>query len=250
MRFTRLLVIVIFSLLPVEGQSPSQNQGNAILQNAFAAMGCEKLGPEIAITVTGSLNLSDGTAMPVTIYSQGDDRLRSELDTPKGRKTTVINAGRGEMRRDNGKAQKLAEHNTSHQRAMHIPCLVVLRHPSGQIEARFVRTDTGGGDTFDVLEILPSKHSDHKLVVEQLKKTLWVSRTNGYVQKVQYTNMAEQDPNETHLVAIEYSDYHIVDGVAVPFQQITRSADITFTLQLTSVQINAPAANFTLEAAQ
>jgi hypothetical protein len=200
--------------------------------------------------MTGNLNLSDGTAMPLTIHSQGDDRLRSELDTPKGHKTTVINAGRGEIRHGNGKVQKLAGHNTSHQHPMHIPCLVVLRHPSGRLEATFLRSDAGAGDVADVVEILPAHHINHKALAAQMKVTLWISRANGYVTKLQYTNMAEQDPNQTYIVTIEYSDYRLIDGVAVPFQQVTRSGDIAFTLRLTSVQINAPAANFTLEVGQ
>lgn len=248
MRFAGLLVIVVSLLLPIYSQTVAQNQGKDMLQHSFAAMGCGNLGTETPIRVTGNLNLSDGAAIPLTIESQGDDRLRSELDTPKGHKTTVINAGRGEIRHSNGKVQKLAGHNTSHQRPMHIPCLVVLRHPSGRLDATFVRSDAG--DVADVVEILPSNHSNHKIVVAQLKETLWISRTNGYVTKLQYTNMSERDPNDTHIVTIEYSDYRVIDGVAIPFQQVTRSGDIAFTLQLTSVQINAPAANFTLQVAQ
>jgi len=248
MRFAALLAIVVSLLLPAYSQTAAQNQGKDMLQRTFAAMGCGNLGVETPISVTGSLNLSDGTVMPLTIHSQGDDRLRSELDTPKGHKTTVINAGRGEIHHGNGKVQKLAGYNTSHQPPMHIPCLAVLRHPSGRLEATFLRTDAGDGA--DVVEILPSGHSNHKVVVAQLKETMWISRATGFVTKFQYTNMSERDPNDTHIVTIEYSDYRVIEGVAIPFQQVTRSEDIVFTLQLTSVQINAPAANFTLEVGQ
>src|SRR5262245_3256047 len=106
MRFAALLVVEVSLLLPVYSQTAARNQGKNTLHNTFAAMGCNNLGAETPISVTGNLHLSDGTVMPLTIHSQGDDRLRSELDTPKGHKTTVINAGRGEMRHNNGKVQK------------------------------------------------------------------------------------------------------------------------------------------------
>ena len=257
MRVTAFLAALVVSFVHLHAQPAVQNsavqneaQGKAVLQRAFAAMGCDKLGPETPITVTGTLTPAGGTAMPLTISSQGDDRWRSELDTPKGHKTTIINGGRGEMHRSDGKVQKLAEHNTSHQRPFHIPCLVVLSHPSGRIKATFLRTEAGTGDSFDVVEILPSGHPNEKWATDRMKETLWISRTNGYLTKLRYTNGAEQDSNDALLVTIEYSDFRLTAGIAQPFHQVTSSGHTTLDFQINSVDLNTAAADFRLEVGQ
>jgi hypothetical protein len=47
-------------------------------------------------------------------------------------------------------------------------------------------------------------------------------------------------------VEIDYMDYRIVNGMAVPFHQVTHAGALALDLQLDSVQLNTPAADFNL----
>lgn len=219
----------------------------AIVQRANAAMGCGIVGKDTTITVSGSLKASSlPNPMPVTIQSQGNRRWRSELDTPKEHKVTIVNDGRGQMQHADGRVTPLAENNTSHQRPMHIPCLTNIGLPRDQIDAVLLRSETEGSDTLDVVDLELTARPKEKLAAARMKTTVWVSRTTGYLAKLQYVNVAEQDANDTQVVEIEYTNYRVIDGLAIPFHQITHAGQLTLDLQIDSVQLNAHAADFNL----
>jgi hypothetical protein len=243
-----LFVLVLASVLSTAANAQNVDaDGTGIIRRANAAMGCTLVARDTSISIQGTLTASSlATPMHVKIDTQGNDRLRSELDTPKERKTTIINAGRGQIHHGDGKVTTLAEHNTSHQRPMHIPCLTNIALPPGQVEAVFVRTETAGSDTLDVVDLELNARPKEKFAAARMKTTVWISRTTGYVAKLQYVNSAEQDANDTELIEIDYSSYRLIDGLAIPFHQITHSGQLTLDLQIDSVQLNAKAADFSL----
>jgi hypothetical protein len=187
----------------------------AILQRSSAAMGCSAIGPDTTIAVRGTLRLGDGTTvMPVSIQSQGNHRWRSELDTPKERKVTIVNHGQGQIQHADGRVNALAEHNTSHQRPMLIPCVTNIVLPAGVIEATYLRAETIGTDTLDVVELLPTKRPSLKKVADLIKTTVWISRGTGYLMKLQYVNGAEQDSNDVQ--AVDTRGTRIIAGPLSP----------------------------------
>jgi hypothetical protein len=210
-------------------------------------MGCSVINPATTIAVSGAIHLADGvTVMPVTIQSQGERSWRSELVTPKERKVTVVRNGRGQIQHADGKIRNLSENNTSHQPPMHIPCLTGLASPPGRLTASYVRTDTISGDSLDVIELMPN-YKGRKKFADRLKLTLWISRSTGYLTQLQYVNASEQDSEDTQTVEIDYSNYHAIDGLAVPFSQSTKAdGKPVLSLVLDSVQLNTPAADFSL----
>jgi len=121
--------LLLTAVLSAALQSPGVD-ATPIVQRSLLAMGCADLGPDTTATARGALTLPDGTAMPLAMFSQGNNRLRSELDTPKGRKVTIVNSGKGQMQHSDGRTEALAENNTSHQRPTHIPCLTNLVLPT------------------------------------------------------------------------------------------------------------------------
>lgn len=240
------LCIVVMTSNPVTAQVVGSDASD-IVRRANIAMGCGVIQRDTAISIQGTLRPSSlATAMHVKIDSQGNNRLRSELDTPKERKTTVINEGHGQIHHGDGSITPLAEHNTSHQRPMHIPCLTNIALPPGQIDAVFVRSETTGSETLDVVDLELKARPREKHAASRMKNTVWISRSTGYVVKLEYVNAAEQDANDTQLVDVEYTNYQVADGLAVPFHQITRAGKLTLDLQIDSIQLNAQAANFNL----
>jgi outer membrane lipoprotein-sorting protein len=244
----QLLVVVVVVFL--SGAVYAQNagaDGTDMIRRASAAMGCNLVGLETSISIEGTLTASSlAVPMHVKINTQGNDRVRSELDTPKEKKTTIVIAGRGQIQHSDGRVTALADHNTSHQRPMHIPCLTNIALPSGQIDAVFIRSETIGSDIVDVLNVELKSRPKDKLGAARMKTTVWISRSTGYLMKLQYVNAAEQDANDTQLVEIEYAKYRVIDGLAVPFHQITYSGQLTLDLQIDSAQLNAQAADFNL----
>ena len=241
------LVFLFLSSLQLQAQQAPSIDATAVLRRASQSMGCSVLTPVTTISVAGSVHLADGvTVMPVMIQSQGDRSWRSELVTAKERKVTVVNNGKGQIQHADGRVQNLTENNTSHQPPMHIPCLTGLAAPPGRLTATYLRTETTAADSLDVVKLMPNFQGP-KQFAGRLKLTLWISRSTGYLVKLQYVNSAEQDSEDTQTVEIDYSDYRVIDGLAVPFTQVTQSdGKLVFDLRLDSVQLNTPAADFSL----
>jgi hypothetical protein len=160
MRAPRLLFSLIYVLsIALSAHSQPSPDARAILQHASISMGCSAINSTTNIAVSGTLHASSVSApMALTIFSQGNSRWRSELDTPKERKVTIVNDGNGQAQHADGRVQKLAENNTYHQRPMHIPCLTNISLPIGLLQTTYVRTEAAGADLLDVLEVLPSAH--------------------------------------------------------------------------------------------
>jgi hypothetical protein len=121
-----------------------------------------------------------------------------------------------------------------------------LSLPQGKADSLVVKVEQIAGDILDVVEITPKDRPNLKQIADRMKTLFWISRNSGYVVKMQYINAAEKDSNETQPVDIEYSDYRVVDGLAVPFHQITRAGDLVLNLSFESAQLNTAAADFSL----
>jgi outer membrane lipoprotein-sorting protein len=228
-------------------QTLSAADGKAVVARANVAMGCSLVGKDTTIMVSGYLKAGSlPNPMPVTIQSQGNSRWRSDLDAPKELKVTIVNDGRGQIQHADGRVTPLAQYNTFHQRPMHIPCLTNIALQAGALEATYLRTETTAGDFLDVIELLPVNRPSVKKLADRMKTTVWISRSTGYLAKMQYTNATEADFNDTQTVEINYSDYRVVGGLAVPFHQVTRNGEFTLDLLVDSVQLNTPAADFGL----
>lgn len=242
------LPLVITLHLTVAAQIPGNAvDAQSILQRASATMGCSSITPATEIRVTAHLQTASVPApMAVTIDSQGNSRWRSELDTPKEHKVTIVNNGRGQIQHADGRVTPLSDDNRAHQRPMHIPCLTDIALPRGAIDVTYLRTETAGVELLDVVEVLPVVRPTLKAAADRFKTVFWISRTSGYVAKLQYINAAEQDTNDTQTVEIDYLDYRVIDGLAVPFHQVTHSGTFSLDLLIDSVQLNAPVADFQL----
>ena len=246
MRSSFPAVFIVFFSAAVFAQVPGSD-ATGILQRANGAMGCNSIGAATTISVRGMLTASSLAApMPLTIDTLGNDHWRSELDTPKEHKVTVVNSGRGQTQHADGRISPLAENNTFHQRPMHIPCLTNMALPPAVVQANYLRAEPVGADTLDVVEVLLTNRPSLTRAADLMRNVLWISRSTGLLMKLQYVNAAENDSNDTQTVEISYSDYRVVSGLAVPFHQTTVAGSLSLDLQLDSVQFNTPAADFNL----
>jgi outer membrane lipoprotein-sorting protein len=242
-----LLVALAHAPARIPAQTSPAVDGTAFVARANAAMGCSLVGKDTTIMVTGSVKAGSlPNRMRVIIQSQGNTRWRSELDTPKEHKVTVINEGKGQMQHADGRVTPLAQYNTFHQRPMHIPCLTNIALLADALVATYLRTETTSSDLLDVIELLPTNRPTVMQLADRMKTTVWISRSTGYLAKMQYMNASETDFNDTQTVEISYSDYRVVDGLAVPFHQVNRDGEFTLDLLIDSVQLNGPAADFSL----
>src|ERR1700756_3236085 len=101
MKTHRLAILI---LLALRSFALAQAQdARSILQHANSAMGCSAVGSNTSITISGSLKSEpSGAQMHVAIHSQGLDRWRSELNTPKEHKVTIVNGGKGQIQHQDG----------------------------------------------------------------------------------------------------------------------------------------------------
>jgi hypothetical protein len=242
-----ILYFTVISSISLRAQQSPTVDPTIVIQRAQSLMGCGIVTKETTITVSGSLKADSLAPMPITLQSQGDRRWRTELDTPKEHKITVVNEGKGQMQHGNGRITKLAEHNTSSQRPTWIPCLTSLGLPPAHMKTMHLRTEALSGDSVDVIDLWPVNVSNLDSLSDRRKTTVWISRNTGYLIRMQYINAAEQDINATYVVTVDYFDYRVVDTLLVPFrQQVSDDGKISFTLTLDAVHLNTPVADFTL----
>jgi outer membrane lipoprotein-sorting protein len=243
------LVVMLLSVGLSQVRQPGVMDSRNIIQRAYAGMGCLDIGNDTTIFVTGSLKLADSqtAGMPITIQSKGSRRWRSEIVTQKGRRVLVVNNGIGQIQHENGKLIGLSAHNTSHQQPTHLPCLTNLASASSEIASKYLRTESLSGDSLDVIELAPKTKRDGVLFANRTKTTLWISRNTGYLMKLEYTNTAENNPSSTELVDVNYADYRVINGIAVPFKQQTfNEGTLSIELDIDSVQFGTSPADFTL----
>jgi hypothetical protein len=90
-------------------------------------------------------------------------------------------------------------------------------------------------------------------LAEATKQRFEIDPTSGYVTKLSYTAFGDDDSATRSRTEIVYSDYRIIQGIAVPFrQQRFVEGVLRGEIELESIQFNAaiPDAEFALPEAK
>lgn len=191
---------------------------------------------------TGTLVMGD-QKLPITIKTKGSDRVRVELLKSDGTNVRVLNSGTAVLWQSNGKRRDLIANNTIAERVTHIPAVSLLTEHSNSNVAVALEKKTDGTSPTDSAVAL-RLHSDdptqEAVFAKFSKVTFHIDSSTGLVSRLEYTNYAENGDDETtSQVEIVYSDYRSVNGVAVPFRQLTYiDGQLAQELTLDSVRFN------------
>jgi outer membrane lipoprotein-sorting protein len=231
-------------------------QAVTVAAKAIAAMGgTQSLSAYQDSQATGTITLHRGTdtnSYPVTIKCKGTRQTRFELQRSNGTTVRIINQGRGQIHRPDGSIVNLLAKNTFNERVNHIPLLSLLAESEkDNVVLSYQGTALVDGHMTDslALTLVPDpKHADLRSLAVS-SKSFFVDQSTGLVLKIQYTNYSENYPDDGVQQEVFYTDYRRVNGILVPFHQVTyNDGNLESDLVLDSVSFNGGASDsdFTL----
>ena len=204
-------------------------QAIAIAQKALAAMGgAQALLAYQDSQATGTYTVYGGltpTTYPITLKCKGTQETRVELQKPSGTTVRVVNQGQGAITRPDGTVIHLLMNNTLAERVNHIPLLSILaEYQNGTISIQYQGTSQVSGQAADVVAVslVPTTDAIQGPLFASMTQTIfYVDQTTGLIDKIQFTNYAENDPNSPQKVEVYLGSWQSVNGISVPFHQTT-----------------------------
>ena len=213
-------------------------------QRSLAAMG----GPTALALVkdsraSGKITVPGLKAtFPIVIKTSGTRKVRVELQRASGTQVRILNNGYAAIIAADGKVRRLTANNTISERVTHIPVFSLLAE-QGAAEVEVLpgnaKEKVAPNASF-VLQIVRGSEHSAALYRKFTRTTYYVDTGTGLVSRIAFNNLAENnDPDSAITVEVAYSDYRNVDGVMVPFKQITyMSGQVESELAIDSVAFN------------
>ena len=222
--------------------------GLAIAQQAMAAMAGTQGVPGYQDSLTtGTLTLPGDKpkTFSVALKTKGTQQLRVELTSADGTRVRVLKQGQAAIQYPDGKIRKLLMNNTLTERVSHLPIFSLLAESNDPsvIAEHVGAARMAGGATANVIALRPVPipgMSQADLDRTTTKTWFYIDQLSGMATKTEYFLFAENDPDEKAKVETYFSDFRSINGVWVPFHQMTyEDGKLAEDLVLTSVAFNA-----------
>lgn len=249
MIFLRLLTFaVMFVLIPcaaISQVSIDQTDSKTAVRQIVQAMGISptEVGTVTSVAV-GKMTLVGEQPLTGSIKyeTSGSDKIRSEFQAPDGLVVRIVNSGEGTIQRPNKPTRRLSRNNTVFGGITHIPVL-----------SRLADASIGNADITSLSQVSTiligrvalaaskAKASDVSRLQALTQQEFEIDPITGTISKLRYTSYGDDDDVSKTKVEIVYSDYRVVQGIAVPFHQQTYlDGVLRAELVLDSVQFNGP----------
>jgi len=253
MRVTRL----VFSLLLVLSSSPRLNsqqpvatpqrdpQAVAVLTQMLTATGWGTSSHPTDATAIGTVTRATGDtpqSSAVTMKIKGARIYRIDVQDSSGPITTIINGDAGAVTRTAG-TSFMPAHSAISQRAWAFPFFSDLSALSDTaVGFQYAGAETISGNLVHRVEITRSYSSSDPMSSLRSRVahlTVWISAATWLPLQVQFNRVSDDNPTAIRSLIRTFSDYRIVNGLAIPFHQEQFAAgQLQQTLQLTSVSSN------------
>jgi len=119
--------------------------------------------------------------------------------------------------------------------------LLSFADPSFAVQ--YLGTETIANQTTHRIAISPQPSSSDPaapLRSRANRLVVWISESSGFPLQIAYVRISTDNPTASRLVTRAFSDYRVVNGIAVPFHQDEFGGEQrSFSLQLTTVILNA-----------
>ncbi len=222
-------------------------QAVAVAEKALAAMGgVQALLSYQDSQATGTLTLYGGSApvaYPITLKCKGTQKTRVEVQKSDGTNVRIMNQGQAVVEKSDGTVVKLVTNNTLAERVNHIPLLSILgEYQGGSIQVQYLGVTRINGQNTDIIGIslVPTTDPVQGPIYASMTQTLFfVDQQTSLIDKVQYTNYAENNLSSTQTVEVYFNNYQLANGILVPFHQtIYEDGAIDSDIALSSVTFN------------
>lgn len=242
-----LILGLLLSPLILVAQSPAIKDSTAlaVLSQMAAATGWNQLTVPSDAVATGTVIRSRGNAKDTvgfTLKAKGLRLERIEVQEGTGTITTIVNGDRAAVLKPEG-VEFIPPHAVITMRSLVFPFLSdVVALSDGDVNLRYLGTETVGSERAYKVEIAREPAADDpmgELRHRATRLSLWVSTATWLPLQLGYTVIANDNPSAEQFVITSLSDYHLVDGLAIPFhQEESANNRRIYTLQLTGVVFN------------
>jgi hypothetical protein len=239
--------------------TPAQsNSALAAFAQMLAATGWNPQRLPSDAVATGTITRYRGDTQDTIAYTlkvKGFDEMRVELQGAVSA-TTIVNGGQAAANNSRG-TMAIASHSAYSMRAMALPFFTSLMNsfdPSVSIQT--AGTESVNGQSAQRIEIVPQPVPGDPmspLRCRARRMTVWISTVTGLPVQIAYARIADNNPTAVATRIRQFSDWRIVNGMAVPFhQEEFFQKEHLYSLQLDSVSFNAGLSDsdFTVPAVQ
>ena len=261
MRSVRLVLLLGFMLFDISvraQQTPSAPsiQGQpvqkdavalAILGQMAAATGWNSTNLPRDLVASGTTTVSaggDSQVFSVTYKLRGASQSISELAGESGSSRTISDGKNSATVLPDGKVSRLPSYFARSMRQMAFPFMTQISHSgASDISVASVGTREISGSLCRGVTVAHRLDRDDPLArVEDLASpmTIWVSSTTGLPMQIDYALTGANNFKAVLHLSRTFSDYRMVNGLAVPFHQEEISqGQRNIALDLSSVQFNS-----------
>lgn len=238
-----VLSFVLVALVPTSAfQVTKDPNALIVLSQLAAATGWDPASlPVDAIAEVVVTHNAKQESVSLTLRAMGDRKIRT--DVQEAGITTVINADQAQVTWANRKIV-FSPQSAISMRSLILPMFSEIPTAASDpgIAVSLRGTEVANGRSAYKVELVRGFRSDSPFaatlaIVAPL--TLWIDVTTGLLLQAQHVQVAADNPNASITRVRRFSNYKVVNGLAVPFsQQDVINGQVTSTLQLTNVSFN------------
>ena len=228
---------------------PVQKDGAAIaiLGHMVGATGWNSASLPSDVVASGTMVLStrdDSQVFSVTYKLKGVYQTISELATGRGTSKTIFNGKNAATVLPDGTVSALPSYLARSMRQMIFPFMTQITNSgASDISVGFAGTLQINGTLCNGVALAHHlDRTDPLAFVEDLASpmTVWVSSATGLPVRIDYVLTATDNYKVLFHLSRTFSDYRLIDGVAVPFhQEETTEGQRSIVLDLKTIQFNS-----------
>jgi hypothetical protein len=240
MRVARLVLSFVLVILVSSPRLKSQSttavqrdtQAITLIAQSLSTMGA-LASPSRMTLAQGTATYPDGTTMPVSMKTMGNNCVRHDLGTNDF--TFVSNAGSGFLIL-NGQKQKLHHWITAYKRPEHLPSLSLMSdYQSPNLQVQYIGLESLNSSPAHHLRLsmLPTNNIPPEIQDMMSEFHVWIDQSSLLVVKSRHFDFSPEAIQNRTPVDIAYSDYRAQDGAVVPFHLVRfvanqKQCEVTF----------------------
>src|SRR2546426_635117 len=247
-RFALLLPLILLSVaIPGAGQGQLTKDPMAVtvLAQMAAATDWNALNVPRDAVAGGSITRYQGsTTAPVgfTLKVKACREYRSDVQEITGTRSTIVNGDSAAVLFSND-TRFVPPHSAISMKPVALPFFCDLATFSdANVSLHYVGTETVAGQLGHRVDMSREPSRSDPLAAPRRRAsrmTVWISTTTALPVQIASIRVANDSPTATATTIRVFSDYRLVNGIAVPFHQEEYSGgQLLYTLQLNSLSFN------------
>ncbi|MGH9685400.1 MAG: hypothetical protein ACRD4S_17535 [Candidatus Acidiferrales bacterium] len=197
-------------------------QAVATLQSAFSAMGGQNLAQIQDTKMTTQQTSPDGTSSAVTFTTSGTTMLRVETQSSDGTSIFVMNATTPSSQNDGAAVENVPWLSVSGGGITHIPLLSVLSYWSQPgTTLQYVGLEQLGTQSVYHIRIQRPLDGSYGLGPNDVPCDLYIDAKTLFLSRLVYPLRSPGNLTAIARVAVDYSNFKVSNGIAVPYTIIS-----------------------------